>query len=93
MVFDLLSFLIGVFLGGLTGVLGGNLYRLESLADLHERSRRLGRELAQIRNGLRSTLGEGTERGSPMSSRIDQLQKDLDEIQEEIRRMYSRRSR
>jgi len=93
MTFDLLSFLVGVLLGGLTGVLGGNLYRLESLADLHERSRILGRELAQIRNGLRFTLSGDTETGSPMSRRIDQVQKDLDEIQEEIRRMYSRRNR
>jgi peptidoglycan hydrolase CwlO-like protein len=87
MAFDVTSFLAGVAAGILTGGLAGLLHSLERTADLQEKLRRLSKEVERM-----------TSRGSPNDSKanessppeVDRLQRELDEIHEEIRRMYKR---
>ena len=88
MVFDLLSFLAGIVAGGLTCTLAMVLHDLEKTADLQERLRRVTQEVARIP----VTVGESTsnESKNDRKSQAEELRRDLDEIHEEIRRMYKR---
>jgi uncharacterized membrane protein (DUF106 family) len=87
MAFDVSSFLAGVVAGIVTGGLAGLLHSLERTADLQEKLRKLSKEVERM-----------TSRGSPNDFKaressppeVDRLQKELDEIHEEIRRMYKR---
>lgn len=90
MVFDVLSFLAGVAAGGLTGLLAGILHGLERTADVQERLRLARRNLDQISSRL-SESGGGT--SGDTAAKVDELQRDLDEIHEEIKRMYKRTAR
>ena len=81
MAFDLISFIVGVAAGALTGALAGVLHSLERTADLQEQLRKIKREIAEIR-----ILVLGSE--NPGKPRLDKLDHDLEEIHEEIRRMY-----
>ena len=85
MVFDLVSFLVGVGAGALTGALAGVLRSLERTADLQEKLLRVSRELKHMK--------ELSENSFMRNSRMDDLDHDLAEIHEEIRRMYKRSTR
>jgi len=88
MVFDILSFVAGVIAGAVAGGLAGVLHGLESTADLQERVRGLTREVEKMRAGLSSDSPDLVERDVKL--KMDELQKDLEEIHEQIRRMYKR---
>jgi gas vesicle protein len=90
MVFDILSFLAGVAAGAVTGALAGILHGLESTADLQERLRQITREVENMRSMVSSHTSNVSERDA---SEIDQLYRDLNEIHEEIRRMYKKGKR
>ena len=77
---------MGVAAGGLTGALAGILHSLETTADLQERLRSVTREVEKMRN----TLPSGSSHGHDAKSEMDELYRDLNEIHEEIRRMYKR---
>jgi len=90
MVFDVLSFLVGVAAGGVTGALAMILHGLEKTADLQERLRLVTQEVGRMKD---STPTSGTTEGADDPRvRIDELRQELDEIHEEIRRMYKRSS-
>jgi gas vesicle protein len=91
MVFDILSFLVGIAAGGVTGGLAGMLHGLESTADLQEKIRQVASEVDKIR----STIGSSTSHTGDRDSRseLDELYRDLNEIQEEIRRLYKKGKR
>ena len=86
MAFDLISFIVGVAAGALTGALAGVLHSLERTADLQEQLRKIKREVADMQ-----TLTSGNE--NSRKPRLDKLDHDLEEIHEEIRRMYKRTTR
>jgi gas vesicle protein len=86
MTFDLLTFLIGVGVGALTGSLAGILYSLERTADLQEEVRRVTREVENMKAHLaQDKTGKIT--------KLDELDRELEEIHEEIRRMYKKTTR
>jgi gas vesicle protein len=91
MVFDILSFLAGIAAGGVTGALAGILHGLESTADLQEKLRQVTSEVDKIR----STIGSSTSHtdGRDSRSELEELYRDLNEIQEEIRRLYKKGKR
>mgnify|MGYP006270144423 CR=1 FL=1 len=92
MVFDVVSFLAGVAAGLLTGALAGVLHGLERTARLQEHLRQITKEVEKIRS--RAMLSGGSESGEPNEKlKLDELQRDLDEIHEEIRRMYRKTTR
>ena len=86
MAFDLISFIVGVAAGALTGSLAGILHSLERTADLQERLRKIKGEVGEMRTLL-------SENDHSRKSRLDDLDRDLDEIHEEIRRMYKKTTR
>ena len=86
MAFDLISFIVGVAAGALTGALAGVLHSLERTADLQEQLRKIKREVADMQ-----TIASGNE--NSRKPRLDKLDRDLEEIHEEIRRMYKRTTR
>lgn len=87
MFFDVVSFLAGVAAGAVTGVLAAVLRGLESTADLQERLRRVTKEVEKMRSMTSPSSGSGLNE-SQARSKIEELQRDLEEIHEEIRRMY-----
>lgn len=89
MPFDVISFLVGVAAGALTGGLAAMLHGLESVADLQERVRRVTREMQRLNDN--SLPQDANQPDSKF--KMKELQRDLDEIHEEIRRMYKRTSR
>ena len=86
LVFDPISFLVGVAAGALTGALAGILHSLERTADLQERLRTVSQEVETMKDRL---IG-GDQYGKPQ---LDDLDRDLEEIHEEIRRMYKKTTR
>ena len=86
MVFDLISFIVGVAAGALAGALAGTLHSLERTADLQEQLRKIKREVAEMQ-----TFVQGNE--NSRKPRLDELDRDLEEIHEEIRRMYKKTTR
>ncbi len=92
MVFDLTSFLAGVAAGALTGALAGILHGLENTADLQERLRQVTKEVEKINSTLLSSPAPDSDRRNA-KLKVDQLYRDLEEIQEEIRRMYKKTAR
>ncbi len=88
MVFDATSFIVGVVAGGVTGVLAGVVHGLERTADLQERVRQTTKELRRIERALDGEGGVNSQKKP-----LDDLQRDLDDIHEEIRRMYKKASR
>ena len=81
MVFDLISFLIGVLAGGVTGTLAAILHSMEKTADIQERVSSISQRVEEMRAHL-------TKDDQAKVSQIDDLDRDLEEIHEEIRRMY-----
>ncbi len=89
MVLDVVSFIAGVAAGVITGALAGVLHGLENTAHLQERLRQLTREVEAMRDRLLSSGGIGS--GHPSERiKLDELKRELDEIHEEIRRMYKK---
>jgi hypothetical protein len=92
MVFDVISFIAGVAAGALTAGLAGFLYGLERTADIQEKLHLAMNKLGQLANAV-SGSGENGTIGSSEKVKVDELQRDLDEIQEEIKRMYKMTTR
>ena len=86
MAFDLITFIVGVAAGALTGSLAGILHSLDKTADLQERLRKIKGEVGEMRTLL-------SENDHSRKSGLDDLDRDLDEIHEEIRRMYKKTTR
>ena len=90
MVFDLISFLSGIFAGGLTGVLAGILYSFERTADLQE-------SVLKIRKKFEAMYSRGLVSNKPNDAssekEMQELRTELDSIQEEIRKMYRKAAR
>jgi len=86
MAFDLISFIAGVVAGALTGSLAGILHSLERTADLQEHLRKTKREVGEMRTLI-------SDNDHSRKSRLDDLDRDLEEIHEEIRRMYKKTTR
>lgn len=84
--FDLVSFLLGVATGALIGALAGILHSLERTANLQEQLRTTSQEVETMKDRL---IGGG-QYGKPQ---LDDLDRDLEEIHEEIRRMYKKTTR
>lgn len=92
MVFDVISFIAGVGAGALTAGLAGFLHGLERTADIQEKLRIATSKADQLTNVVSSSGGsDSIDRAAKM--KVDELQRDLDEIQEEIKRMYKRTTR
>jgi hypothetical protein len=91
MVFDVVSFLAGVAAGALTGGLAGFLHGLERTADIQERLRLATKKVDQMRSTFSASPG-GSNDGAA-KARLDELQREMDEIHEEIKRMYKRTTR
>jgi uncharacterized protein VirK/YbjX len=92
MVLDVVSFLAGVAAGLLTGALAGVLHGLESTAHLQEHLRQLTKEVEAMRGRFLPSASSGSGDASERL-KLDELQRDLDEIHEEIRRMYKKTTR
>jgi hypothetical protein len=92
MVFDLVSFLAGVAAGALTAGLAGLLHSLESTAGIQERLRVATRKVDELANACTGP-GVAGSNDPDAKAKVDDLQRTLDEIHEEIRRMYKRTSR
>lgn len=91
MVFDIISFVAGVAAGAITGALAGILHGLESTADLQEKVRSATKDMEKMRIALSSNNPDFSEHDVKL--KMDELHQDLDEIQEQIRRMYKKTSR
>jgi len=87
-VFDILSFLGGVASGAVTGALAAVLHGLENTADLQERLRNITREVEKIKSAAVSRTSDIN--GKDSTTEMDELSRDLNEIHEEIRRMYKK---
>jgi len=85
MVFDFLSFAAGLVAGGLVGVLAGYLHETETLGKLQEEVR--GAVLRADRIASRTSEELGEER-----ARLE-LQRQLAELQEEIKKLYRKQNR
>jgi len=90
MVFDLISFLAGLAAGLLIGTLATVLHGLEKTADLQERLRRVAQEVARMPDSASDSASIETK--DSRKAQAEELRRDLDEIHEEIRRMYKRSS-
>jgi gas vesicle protein len=88
MVFDILSFIAGVAAGTVVGGLAGILHGLENTADLQERVRALTKQVEEVRTESSSSNPDLADRD--MKLKMDEIKQDLDEIHEQIRRMYKR---
>jgi gas vesicle protein len=88
MAFDILSFLAGIAAGAVTGALAGVLHSLENTADLQEKLRHVTKEVERVKRTITSNASAVSEREE--SAEVDELYRDLNEIHEEIRRMYQK---
>ena len=70
----------------MTGSLAGMLHSLDRTADIQEKVRRLTRDVERMKDLL-------SENDQEKNSKLDDLDRDLEEIHEEIRRMYKRTTR
>jgi len=88
MAFDILSFIGGVAAGAVTGALAMVLHGLENTADLQEKVRNITREVEIVKSVMVSRSPEV--KGNDSKTQIDELSRDLNEIHEQIRRMYKK---
>jgi gas vesicle protein len=91
-VFDLVSFLAGVAAGALTAGLAGLLYSLESTAGIQEQMRVVTQRVDELATAFTGPSVVGLN-DQDAKTKVDDLERMLDEIHEEIRRMYKRTSR
>jgi hypothetical protein len=92
MVFDVVSFLAGVAAGALMAGLAGFLHGFERTADIQERLRLATKKADQLSNMFSTSAGSDLN-DSAEKVKVDELQLELDEIHEEIKRMYKRTTR
>ena len=85
MAFDLISFTSGIVAGGLVGVLAGYLHETETIGELQEKVRMA---MVQLEKNT-STVRDRT-RKEPADS---DLQHQLEELQDEIKKLYRRTDR
>ena len=85
MPFEMVSFAIGIVAGGLVGVLAGYLHETETIGELQEKVRMAMVQLEKNPPSARSRTG-----GEPAES---DLQQQLQELQEEIKKLYRRPGR
>jgi archaellum component FlaC len=90
MAFEIISFLAGVAAGIITGGLAGLLHGLERTADLQEKVRLLSKEVERV---SRRQGSSNSKSNADIRPDVDRLQKELDEIHAEIRKMYRRSER
>jgi hypothetical protein len=83
--FDVVSFTIGLVAGALVGVLAGYLHETETIGELQERVRMATVQLEKTTSAIRNRTGEG-----PAAS---DLRHQLQELQDEIKRLYRRPNR
>ena len=92
MVFDVVSFLAGIGAGALTGALAGVLHGLEKTAAIQERLRFAMKKVEEMSARFPSSnAGDSTQKDA--KAEVYDLQGELDEIGEEIKRMYKRTAR
>jgi gas vesicle protein len=87
LVFDVVSFVAGVAAGALTAGLAGLLHALEKTADIQEKVLMAKRKADQLTSMLSTS---GAANSGISKPEVDELQRDLDEIQAEIKRMYKK---
>lgn len=87
MVFDLVSFLAGIGAGALMGALAGVLHGLERTSNLQEQLRVATRRVEEMSSRFASSGLDDTR------AKVDDLQRELNEINEQIKQMYRRGSR
>ena len=92
MVFDVVSFLAGIGAGALMGALAGVLHGLEKTADIQERLR-LATKIVEDMSARFPISNAGDSTQKDAKAEVDDLQGELDEIGEEIKRMYKRTAR
>jgi hypothetical protein len=83
--FDVFAFTVGIVIGGLVGVLAGYLHETETIGGLQEKVRMA---MVQLEKNT-STLRDRT-RKEPADS---ELQHQLEELQDEIKKLYRRTDR
>jgi len=83
--FDFVSFAAGVVAGALVGVLGGYLHETETLGELQERVRAAVLQLERIGSRTRDEASEEP-------ARVE-LRRQLQELQEEIKKLYRKQDR
>jgi archaellum component FlaC len=83
--FDAVSFTIGLVAGALVGVLAGYLHETETIGELQERVRMVTVQLEKTTSTIRNRTSEG-----PAAS---DLRRQLEDLQEEIKRLYRRPDR
>jgi gas vesicle protein len=88
MAFDILSFLAGIAAGAITGALAGVLHSLENTADLQEKLRHVTKEVERVKSTIAANTSAVSEHKE--SADVEELYRDLNEIHEEIRRMYQK---
>jgi septation ring formation regulator EzrA len=91
MVFDIVSFLAGIGAGALTGALAGILHGLERTADIQERLLLATKKIDEISSRISTSDSDSNKTGTEV--KVDELQRELTEIHEEIKRMYKRTTR
>ena len=85
MVFDLVSFIIGLVAGALMGVLAGYLHETETIGELQERVRVAVVQLEKTTSTIRSRTSE--------EPAVSDLRHQLQELQDEIKKLYRRPNR
>jgi hypothetical protein len=80
--FDVFSFTIGLVAGALVGVLAGYLHETETIGELQERVRMAMVQLEKTTSAIRNRTGEGPA--------VSDLSHQLQELQDEIKRLYRR---
>jgi len=83
--FDLISFTTGIVAGGLVGVLAGYLHETETIGELQEKVRMAMVQLEKATSTIRSRAGKE----APGSD----LQHQLQQLQDEIKKLYRRPDR
>jgi cell division protein FtsB len=87
MMLDFTSLVIGVTAGLITGGLAGVLHGLEKVADLQDRLRSVTAEVDKMREYVANMDPAKTSREE--AAELEKIHHDLDEIHEEIRRLYT----
>jgi len=85
LVFDLVSFIIGLVAGALMGVLAGYLHETETIGELQERVRVAVVQLEKTTSTIRSRTSE--------EPAVSDLRHQLQELQDEIKKLYRRPNR
>jgi hypothetical protein len=83
--FDIFSFTIGIVTGGLVGVLAGYLHETETIGGLQEKVRMAMVQLEKNTSTVRDRTGK--------EPAVSDLQHQLEELQDEIKKLYRRNGR